>query len=588
MAGKRAKRPVDEEGNPIPPEERWALIDGPWEQPLIHNRWRVFDDFMNEYGPAVDASNGTYFFDVIRVGLNRPEKDPEKLTYGTSPVINRIEERFDEAWLAKHPNGGGGKYNIRFRGPKIDKVSGKENRSDGFIATFYNLQIPGDPNNLPQAKRPRILDDADFDDGDHYADRRDRNSDVASRLVRVADAARQETEETNRLLLEKLFDTSERGHKSDDVTVALAQMLTSTKQSESDSNLQFFRLMMENQQAQLRAQLDMQQNRQPDRSEEIERLMRVLDQTKQDHRAALAEERDRSRAVQEQLRQQYMDQATSLKEDRDRRERELKDELEKTRAELREINSRLEDTRGKLSAVQLEKVSAEVKATLGGNGAGTGLGGIKKTLEEVKAISQLVAPASAGGDDGENSWQSKLVETVSNPQVAQALGSVFGTAVNAIRRPQLGGYTPNPQLPPMQVQQMPDPAQQAWAQQQAYLEAQRQQQALQARPQPQPQSQQATPQAQPATAPVEEDDGEKTFTDLVEDACSRNIEVEDFLREVLGTVNVTVQEARQQTQGQTMEQVLSALKQFGLDYSALSVAGKEYVKEIYHFLQRTV
>jgi transcriptional regulator of heat shock response len=589
MAPKKRTRPVDAEGNVIPPEERWSLIDGPWEQPVISNKWKDLELFMDQYAPAVEQSNGLYTFTVARKALNDPTKDPENNLNLCGTILSKVKHRFDVEWLQDHELGGGGKYEVQFHGPKIDNTTGKEAKGALPICVFYNLVIPGEPNNMPKRTRKRAT--RQFEDYEEESFGEQRHEEVTALLAREQAKAREDAQEWSRDLMERFLDERDRSKGAGgDVVTELARTIADQKQHGSDASMQMFMAMMKNQseaqQQQLQMQMQLQQAQiqaqaqgRPDTSKELEGLMRMLDQAKNDHRAALSEERERARNSLELQRQQYLDQLASLKEDRDRRERELKDELSKAREEIRDHVSRLESTRSELNTVKLEKVSAEVKATLGGQTDGSNLSGFRKMLTEVKSIqSALGLEGGSGGGDEPGDWKSRLIETATNPQVLQALSGAVGSAVGAMGRPQVGGYTPNPQLPPPQIQQLPDPAQQAWAAQQAQLEAQRQAQVQVARPAP-----------APAPVPTKSDEEEKTFNDIVESAAADQIPPEDFLREVLKPVGMTVQEAKAATKDQTFDQVVSNLKAAtGLELDSLTIVGKEYVRDIYQFLQMTI
>jgi hypothetical protein len=137
----------------------------------------------------------------------------------------------------------------------------------------------------------------------------------------------------------------------------------------------------------------------------------------------------------------------------------------------------------------------------------------------------------------------------------------------------------------MQVQQVPDPAQQAWAQQQAQLQAMRQGQQL---PSPEVEQPQPVPEPDPAPAAPEDDQSDMSdqekFIAAIEDAAANGVNPEDFLRQQLAAFNVTLQEARNLMKEQTYEQVVQFL---GIDVDKINFEGREYVKEIYHTLQRT-
>ena len=583
MARKKKEFPVDENGERIPPEKRWALVDGPWDQPEIHSRWKDFDLFMEQYGSAVEESNGKYTFSLIRKGLNDPTKDPEGHTL--RPIQSKIQHKFDQEWIEKHEMGGGGKYAIRLIGPVVDVLTGKEKPGgQQYVCEFYNLIVPGDPNNLPRKKRRSDPVEEDYEDEARASSSGSWN-DVAKQLTRSNERAREEASELARDMLDRALSGQDNKREDSSALVEMARSLSEQKQHGVDANMQMMMKMMEIQAMSAKTPPPLPL---PDNSKELDRLMQMIDRNKSDHRDALGEERDRARTIQDQLRQQFMDQMAALKEDRERRERELKDDLAKVNAELRDCQFKLDDTKSKLSTTQLEKVSAEVKATLGGNGdkAG-GLAGFKKTLSDVKAITQLVNPEGSGGSDEGGDWKSKLLDAATDPRVAAAAGSVLQTAVGAIRRPQLGGMPFSPQLPAPQIQQMPDPSQQAWMQQQAQLEAQRQAAQLgqgveQVTQVEQEASENPTP--TPAGAAAVEGEEEKTFEDVIEGAAAEGVGEEAFLREILKQYELTIQEAKDQMAGQSLDQVVANL---GVDMSKLTVAGQSYVKDLYQFLQMT-
>lgn len=575
MPKAKKKYPTDEEGNRLPPEERWALIDGPWDQKPIHSRWDDLADFMEAYGDVVDKSSGMYFFKVMRTGLN--EDLPEADRY-VRTIFPKVTHPFDERWLEEQPEGGGGKYSIDLMGPKIDKSNGKEHKGSGYVARFYKLQIPGDPNSYKPGKKTvnrRSMNYSDDDLPEPYYNPDTGAWEVAKQMARSSERAREEQMELLREQLERRSESRD-DHQA---TVELARVIADQKQHSTDASSQMMMAFMQMQSEMMKAQL----NREPvkDNSKELDSLMRMLDAQKSDARAALEEERNRSRMAQDQQRQIYLDQVASIKEDRDRRERELKDELEKARAEARDLENRLESVRSELSTVKLEKVSAEVKATLGGQSQENGgLAGFRKTLKEVRDMQEVLGMAGGGGDEG-GDWKEKLLSAVTDPRVAAAAGGLAQGVVGAFSRPQMPAMMPNPALPPMQVQQIPDPAQQAWQQQQAQLQAQRQAAAQPQPPSPEPPKPQ---EAKPVQEAAEEPE-EKTFEEIIEEAAEGGVDPEAFLKQVLAQFNVTLEDARKQAGGQSLEQVVAVL---GIDLEKLNLVGREYVKDIYQVLQRTV
>lgn len=315
-----------------------------------------------------------------------------------------VEEMISEEWLEE--NFGGGIYEVFVYGEAYKK---RDRREKVPLASRRGISVPGSPKVTARDAHFAAVQNQDKDEEESPVDRLKDKLDPTLAVIiesqqRIAAESRRAAEQAQNRLYEIIEQDRRRDYDQDN-----------GRRNRNDSGNE---MLLEI----LRAQLTAPKSD----NAEIERMMRVLDDTRKEHARNLEEERGRARMHLDMAKDNAEVQLRSQRDAFEGRLSTLQQELDRLRTDNRDLQSKLIALQTEVNKAQLESVKAQMEATHKAASAAGDLNSIKAAVENLKSLKDLGSDLGLGSAEPKaETWVDKALTIANDPRVGNAAGKAL-------------------------------------------------------------------------------------------------------------------------------------------------------------------